>query len=123
MKDGSTITSQKDILKGIKDFYANLFSIHDGHSQHELLNDLDKAILLEGEITINELDEALSNMKNNKTPGLDGFPTDFFKVFLQKLKFFVLRALNESYTNQCLPLTMKEVVIIVSLRVINKEIY
>ena len=52
-----------------------------------------------------------SKMKNNKTPGLDGFLADFFKVFWQKLKFFVLRALNESYTNQCLPLTMRQVVI------------
>ena len=106
----------------IKDFYAKLFSTHDGHSQHELLNDLDnycsidplgekKAILLEGEITINELGEALSKMKNNKTPGLDGFPADFFKVFWQKLKFLVLRALNESYSNQCLSLTMRQVVI------------
>ena len=99
LKDGSTIISPKDILKGIKDFYANLFSIHDGHSQHEVLNDLDnycsidhldekKAILLEGEITIKELGEAFSKMKNNKTPELDGFPTDFFKVFLVEIEFF-----------------------------------
>ena len=92
MKDGSTISSQKDILKGINDFYANLFSIHDGLSQHELLNDLDnycfidtldekKPIQLDGEITINELGEALSKMKNNKTPGLDGFLADFSKFF------------------------------------------
>ena len=84
MKDGSSITSQKDILKAIKDFYANLFSIHDGQNQNELLNDLEnycsidpldekKSVMLEGEITITELSEALSKMKNNKIPGLDGF--------------------------------------------------
>ena len=116
LKDGSTLTSQNDILKGIKYFYANLFSIHDGHSQHELLNDVDnycsidpldekKAILLESEITINELGEALEKQnehqekhkktqrKNNNTPGLDGFPTDFFKVFfLAEIEFFCFKS-------------------------------
>ena len=65
-------------------------------------------------------------MKNNKTPGRDGFPPDFFKVFWQKLKFFVLRALNESYNNQCLPLTMRQVVINCIRKgnnLINQEIY
>ena len=58
-------------MKGIKDFFYCLMD-----SLEEK-----KAILLEGEITINELGEALSKMKNNKTPGLDGFPQIFSKFF------------------------------------------
>ena len=36
-------------------------------------------------------------MKINKTPGVDGFPREFFKVFWLKLKFLISRVLNYSY--------------------------
>ena len=29
-------------------------------------------------------------MKHNKTPGIDGFPSEFFKILGGKLKVFVL---------------------------------
>ena len=35
---------------------------------------------------------ALKAMKNGKTPGIDGFPGEFFK-----LKFFLLRGMNHAY--------------------------
>jgi hypothetical protein len=34
---------------------------------------------LEGEISLPELTSALKRMKNNKSPGSDGFRADFFK--------------------------------------------
>ena len=36
---------------------------------------------LEGEISYSELTFALKNMKNDKSPGLDGFTVEFFKFF------------------------------------------
>jgi hypothetical protein len=39
----------------------------------------DQAALLEKEITADEIKDALFNMKNNKAPGPDGFPVEFFK--------------------------------------------
>ena len=39
---------------------------------------------LNGPITITELSSIVKNIKNNKTPGIDGFPADFFKVFLER---------------------------------------
>ena len=44
------------------------------------LND-DEAQMLEGEITYEELTTALKNMKNSKSPGNDGFTTEFFLSF------------------------------------------
>ena len=35
---------------------------------------------LEGEISLPELTSALKRMKNNKSPGLDGFTADFFNL-------------------------------------------
>ena len=46
---------------------------------------------LEGDITPKEALLALTNMKNDKTPGTDGFTTDFFKIFLKRYSNFLSR--------------------------------
>ena len=38
-------------------------------------------------------------MKNGKTPGIDGFPAEFFKVFWGKLKYFILRSASLIFKN------------------------
>ena len=50
-------------------------------------------------------------MKNNKTPGLDGLPADFLKVFWKRLKFFVRNALNSCFKKGILSTTLKESII------------
>ena len=52
---------------------------------------------LEGDIKYSELEEALKNMKNSKTPGNDGFPAEFYKFFWIDLHFFIHRSLNYGY--------------------------
>ena len=37
-------------------------------------------------LTLSELSIALQNMKNNKSPGTDGFSSEFFKSFLEKIR-------------------------------------
>ena len=66
---------------------------------------------MEQDITLDELSAALKNMKNNKSPGSDGFPADFFKVFWSKLKFFVYRSIKTSIKTGSLPLTMRQCII------------
>ena len=43
---------------------------------------LQEKLSLEGEITLDEASLALKNMKNNKSPGSDGFTVDFLKILL-----------------------------------------
>ena len=50
-------------------------------------------------------------MKNNKSPGSDGFPADFFKVFWSRLKYFVLKSLNEAFSKKELSVTMRQVIL------------
>ena len=50
-------------------------------------------------------------MKHNKTPGLDGFPAEFYKMFWKELQIFILRAVNESYQKGILPLSFCQTVI------------
>ena len=48
----------------------------------------------EGEINVNEASKVLQKMNNNKSPGSDGFSTEFFKFFWIDLKSFVVNSIN-----------------------------
>ena len=121
VSENTTLTEQKSILAQIKKFYENLFSNQDdkdGTKLDDTFADLNANKLteqesnsIEGLLTLPELSKALKHMQNNKTPGLDGFPADFYKFFWLKLRFFVLRAINESFTRKEMSITMKQCVI------------
>ena len=46
-------------------------------------------------------------MASNKSPGTDGLPAEFYKVFWNHVKPFLLNALNCSYTNGHLSITQR----------------
>ena len=71
----------------------------------------EEAASLEGKLTIDELTKALKAMKNEKTPGIDGFPAEFLKVFWGKLKYIVLRALNKGYEEGEMSTSLRQVII------------
>ena len=50
-------------------------------------------------------------MKNDKLPGQDSFNSEFFKFFWSKLKYLILRCLNQSFENGLLPQTLRTCVI------------
>lgn len=65
---------------------------------------------LEGYITNEEALLALKNMKNNKSPGSDGFTTEFFKFFWKDLGF-LLRSVNVGFEFGELSVTQKQGII------------
>ena len=119
---GIIVTNQFDILKEAKSFYENLYKNNNStctvddlnHSLNNLdfskLTD-DEKLNLEGEITIEEASWALKKMKNNKTPGSDGFSTEFFKIFWRDLKHFVVDSLNYGLQEGELSVTQKQGII------------
>ena len=50
-------------------------------------------------------------MKSGKCPGIDGFPSEFLKVFWHKLKYFELKSLNEAYEKGEMSTTLRQCVI------------
>ena len=50
-------------------------------------------------------------MKNDKSPGLDGFTVEFFKFFWIDIGCFILKSLNYGYCTGSLSITQKQVVI------------
>jgi hypothetical protein len=66
---------------------------------------------LEGEISLPELTSALKRMKNNKSPGSDGFTADFFKFFWIDVGKFVFRSVNYGYQQKKMSVTQRQGVI------------
>ena len=47
-------------------------------------------------------------MKNNRSPGTSGFGADFYKVFWNNIRSFVVRALNEAFLTNNLSCTQTQ---------------
>ena len=118
--DGAEYTETKDILNYQHNFYEQLYDnvniIEDNPIESLIGENLTKlssseSDSLEGKISLHELSEALKNMKNEKSPGMDGFTVEFFLFFWIDLGFFVLRSINYGYQSGFLSITQKQGII------------
>ena len=50
--------------------------------------------IFEGAFSKEECLKTLKNMKYNKTPGLDGFTSEFYKLFWNDVYIYLVRSLN-----------------------------
>ena len=121
ISDGTLITDQFKILNEIRKFYIQLFKARPeyGNTEFELqkiLQNRKNKFLKDNNtgqtLTVEELTLALKQMKNNKTPGIDGIPADFLKVFWPQLKYFVTRSLNACFKKGKLSHSLRQSVII-----------
>ena len=46
-------------------------------------------------------------MDNNKSPGLDGLPAEFYKVFWQDIHTYLINALNSGYKKGTLSISQR----------------
>ena len=118
--EGRRIRSQAEIIDEQKKFYEKMYANKntDCLLADEVLKSLnikkltsEQAELLEGPITYKELCDVVKEMKNNKSPGLDGYTVEFYKFFWSDLGQIILRALNEAYLNGELSVTHRRGVI------------
>ena len=120
-KHGRELLKDDEIIQETKLFYENLYKSHQDilekfeNSNAAKLVDRKltdcEAEELEGPIQIEELSNCLKNMKNNKSPGSDGFSVEFFKFFWKDIKHILLNSLNISFQKRELSNTQKEGVI------------
>lgn len=107
---GKCIVEQNEILTEIKKFYQVLYKNYDDQIEDIDLNDLFTQYkihipkvnemeqqLLDNNITLSEILCSLKNMKNDKTPGTDGFTTEFFKFFWIDLNKYILKSYQCSF--------------------------
>ena len=90
-KNGKILISQDDQLNRFAEHYKELASDVTSHSLNE---DYWKNVLgssqvssnswnINHPITMSEIESTVRDMKNNKAPGPDGIPTEFFKAFFK----------------------------------------
>ena len=85
------VSNPKEILSVQKKFYEELYS-EDKDVEFTLKNQTTIKVPPDiqedqnRQISISNLEEAIKQMNNNRTPGEDGIPVDFYKVFWCKIK-------------------------------------
>ena len=102
------VTSDKDILKECENFYRNLYcsrtdtdyilnnkSFFENSTKKALDNDARQTG--EGLLTKPECLQALKNTEPDKTPGSDGLPANFYKVFWNDISVFLVNAINYAF--------------------------
>jgi len=112
--NGTQATTQEEIMNEVRSFYENLYKSKENELDVTIRDDLpirklsmNESNALEGKITQNELNLALKNMKNNKSPGSDGFTVEFYKTFWSEIGSFLLRSINYGFLNGNLSVSQK----------------
>ena len=113
--DKGNVIKDKDVLSETSHFYSNLNKkIQEEDFDWNALDNLQVPKLnanlrdsLEGPLSMEEVFEVIKNMKNNKSPGLDGFTVEFIKFFWHYLKHFLIRSLNYAFLNGNMSYTHK----------------
>ena len=120
--DNVIITDPDKVADRQRNFYEKLYSKDRNLPEREHIRDkLDNLNIpslpdhisesLEGKLYMKELTVSLKNTKNNKSPGIDGYPIEFYKFFWKDLGNFVLNALNFSNVTGNLSISLKRGVI------------
>ena len=107
--DNTTIRDPQEILKAQEEFYSQLYTELDKKSQcinidnclffnskSTSLNEIDKDSC-DKIITVEECTQNLFELTNNKSPGSDGFTTEFYKFFWQDIKEHVYNSFIYSF--------------------------
>ena len=105
-ENGDIISEQKAIIEEVFNFYSKLYAKKEVQEINlDILLDysdipklsLKMSSLLEGPLCIDEVYTMLKHMKNNKSPGQDGFTVEFYRFFWEDTKYFIVKSLNHAY--------------------------
>ena len=114
-KDGVLHDDNEGIVHTFKDYYTKLYT-HEQTNTHiqdrylayaKSLQD-DQRTELDRPIQATDIKTALEGMNNGKSPGPDGFTTEFFKHFATQVTPLLHAVIDEAYTNKELPPNMGE---------------
>ena len=104
ISETESITDPKKILEEEVKFYSALYSSDNNlkETDSDFFNDKIPKIsehsrnLCDQEITLEECNTALKNLKNGKSPGSDGFPPEFYKIFWQDIRDLVFNSISKA---------------------------
>uniref|UniRef100_A0A672F570 Reverse transcriptase domain-containing protein n=1 Tax=Salarias fasciatus TaxID=181472 RepID=A0A672F570_SALFA len=110
---GRPTNSPDEINQVFKEFYANLYSSDNNSKDEDITSFLtsvnfphlspEQKNTLDSPLTNEEIHSALNKMPNNKAPGPDGFPAEFYKHFWSILAPLFQNMLSEIQQNSRFP--------------------
>ena len=120
-EEGQETLKDDEILNEMKRFYSNLYATKIDSKEKATgniffpendikLSDEEKNTC-EGDLTEHEFLTVLKQMKNGKSPGVDGFTPEFYKFFWADLKRYMINSFQESYASGEMSNIQKESII------------
>ena len=112
-EQGQELRDDKEILNYQREFYVQLYD-KDPEVHFDMQNRFNVKVPenireeQESQITRIDLEEAIKTMNNNKTPGKDGIPVDFYKVFWARIKNLFYDMMLHAFDLSLLPLSLRE---------------
>ena len=111
LKDGPIVTGTGDMLKETRQFYVDLYTEEgiEESAQDMMLNKIktkltdEQAHLCEGEVSYDEITQAVSQTQNDRSPGTYKFHKSFWHLFGKDL----IKVFNHSFGNKELPESQK----------------
>ena len=104
-ENGQEENDPKKVLDIQRKFYEDLYS-HNPDVSFDLQNNTNIKVHMEEnhneQISVQELTNALGEMKNGKSPGYDGITLEFYRTFWHILKQPLHKAICEAYSDQIL---------------------
>ena len=120
--DGKSINDQDELMLYLKKYFEGIYS---SRGRRKTLDDMkhllgdqfpklseEEKIDLEGVLTLQEAGRAVSKLRNDKSPGPDGFSANFLKTFWNDLGYLLVRSLNAGFSMGQLSLTQRQGTII-----------
>ena len=105
-EEGNIIENKDEILQRIENYYQKLYTTTKPNDKniikvaqtlnHKKLSNEDKQAC-ENFISEQEVKNAIQEMKNNKSPGNDGLPKEFYEVFWNELKYILPEVYNNIF--------------------------
>ena len=112
-EEGEEIQDPVKILKEQRKFYQELYDVEEDvnftltntyglYVPQEIVKNQDL------QLSIEDLQEAIKGMNNDKTPGVDGIPVDFYKVFWKDIKECFYQMVMDSHESGSLHNTARQ---------------
>ena len=133
--DGITITETKDIINEQHKFYSKLYKADPDLSEQHLGKFLDddnpflkklseeEKLECDSSLSYEECQKYLKQMANNKSPGSDGFTTEFYKFFWADIGRYLFRSYKNSIEMGELSITQKQGIITLLPKKDKEKIY
>ena len=118
-ENNARISKDAEILQEAKTYYEFLYSSKIDLSTSNIKEDsffpdnnkvklnYNQKISCEGLLSAEECLVSLKTMESGKSPGTDGLPAEFYKIFWNDVSTFLIDALNMSFSKGCLSISQR----------------